>query len=794
MNAIGITIVVLCWHTSVILSQLDNCYGGSINTTVYFGGSGTDFALSGIITSQEVIYVAGYTGSPYSNFPNNTQWTDLLPFGTNYAVDAWVAKTTVSETIPSNILLFGGLGNDYLFGIDVDENSQRLCSTGYSGSNGFPIRNSSRNTTAGLDVFLTVFNSAGSISNQTAILSMLFGGQSEDVGIVVHCESELAYVTGYTYSSNFTTQDPTQYSAHPFVSIINITSGSILSNNFYGNTCNTNWHFASTYYEVGQTKRLALCGFTEELPSACFPVSPNAHQSNISGIYDAWIMILNVTSPTNVQIEYLSYYGGSAYEECWGITADDEGYVYIHGRTESSDLEIVNGLSVYRGGGGDSYFAVFHPNGSLVYSTYYGGDGVDTGRKIQVLNRLDGLYQVYIAGTTNSTNLPILANFQFNGDANDVFLAAFKLSPERSNGSLTFGTYISGVGSETVESLYVRSDGRIMMSGGSNGNLPGSSHVPSGVDAYYMIIDCPALVPQPSVTPTPSPEADHQGSGDTSSHTIRYLIGGGLGGGIVVTIIATIVIFFLYKRYKRIKLEKNDLEMNHYEENALAPDRNSAKKNDKTSSQEEAIAKAMIDQKWEIPYEDIKIKSEIGRGAFGTVYKGRWRNCDCVVKQLSIDRADERAVQDFLKETETTKRLRNHPNVCTILGVCTAPEHPICIVMEFVSGGNLQKHIFSKSLELNKNLIISMGCDITSGMSHLHHENILHCDLACRNLLVDRKGTNDFLVKITDFGLAHTVNTDSDIYDASSASVVPIRWSAPEVLTQLQMSKASDVW
>ena len=58
---------------------------------------------------------------------------------------------------------------------------------------------------------------------------MLFGGQSEDVGIVVHCESELAYVTGYTYSSNFTTQDPTQYSAHPFVSIINITSGTVFS-------------------------------------------------------------------------------------------------------------------------------------------------------------------------------------------------------------------------------------------------------------------------------------------------------------------------------------------------------------------------------------------------------------------------------------------------------------------------------------------------------------------------------------------------------------------------------------
>mmetsp|Transcript_22433 Transcript_22433/g.31264 ORF Transcript_22433/g.31264 Transcript_22433/m.31264 type:complete len:222 (+) Transcript_22433:2-667(+) len=111
--------------------------------------------------------------------------------------------------------------------------------------------------------------------------------------------------------------------------------------------------------------------------------------------------------------------------------------------------------------------------------------------------------------------------------------------------------------------------------------------------------------------------------------------------------------------------------------------------------------------------------------------------------------------------------------------------------MEYVSGGNLQTLIFNKQLVLDSSMVIKIAMDICAGMSYIHNVNILHCDLACRNLLCEVQGTN-ITVKITDFGLSHV--SHSEVYDASRKTVFPIRWSAPEVLTQQKLSRASDVW
>jgi tRNA A-37 threonylcarbamoyl transferase component Bud32 len=37
---------------------------------------------------------------------------------------------------------------------------------------------------------------------------------------------------------------------------------------------------------------------------------------------------------------------------------------------------------------------------------------------------------------------------------------------------------------------------------------------------------------------------------------------------------------------------------------------------------------------------------------------------------------------------------------------------------------------------MNNKMVVSIGIDIAKGIYHLHKENILHCDLVARNLLV----------------------------------------------------------
>ncbi len=67
--------------------------------------------------------------------------------------------------------------------------------------------------------------------------------------------------------------------------------------------------------------------------------------------------------------------------------------------------------------------------------------------------------------------------------------------------------------------------------------------------------------------------------------------------------------------------------------------------------------------------------------------------------------------------------------------------------------------------------------------------DIIHRDLACRNILV----TSDRALKISDFGLARTVPQD-EVYTLTNHGRLPIRWMALESIFQREFTSASDVW
>jgi len=69
----------------------------------------------------------------------------------------------------------------------------------------------------------------------------------------------------------------------------------------------------------------------------------------------------------------------------------------------------------------------------------------------------------------------------------------------------------------------------------------------------------------------------------------------------------------------------------------------------------------------------------------------------------------------------------------------------------------------------------------------LQSRSIIHRDIAARNFLV----SNGLNVKLSDFGLARKLREKSE-YDGKSASSLPIRWAAPEVLMRHQFSIQSD--
>jgi len=121
------------------------------------------------------------------------------------------------------------------------------------------------------------------------------------------------------------------------------------------------------------------------------------------------------------------------------------------------------------------------------------------------------------------------------------------------------------------------------------------------------------------------------------------------------------VLFFVIKRRK-------DNERRRKRGSQLAPDPESHPSNGSVRmSVLEGInnrTSALGLDNWNVDYRQIEIGAEIGRGAYGTVFRGKWRGSTVAVKQLNLEKTDQRAIEDFIKEASAVKRLRNHRNVC----------------------------------------------------------------------------------------------------------------------------------
>eukprot|EP00794_Sanderia_malayensis_P019905 gene19905-21849_t len=145
-----------------------------------------------------------------------------------------------------------------------------------------------------------------------------------------------------------------------------------------------------------------------------------------------------------------------------------------------------------------------------------------------------------------------------------------------------------------------------------------------------------------------------------------------------------------------------------------------------------------------IPYEEIEHEREIGRGGFGTVSKGRWRNADIAIKRLH-EHVIEEDIKPFITETINLP----HHNIVQFYGVCILRPN-LCIITEYMEGGSVAHIIHREGRVLSWEKRMKWSIDAAKGMTYLHGQSppILHRDLKSDNLLVDENG----LVKISDFG------------------------------------------
>jgi hypothetical protein len=160
-------------------------------------------------------------------------------------------------------------------------------------------------------------------------------------------------------------------------------------------------------------------------------------------------------------LSYATYLGGSGGDVAYGIAVDGAGYAYITGITNSSDFPTLGPAQGSNGGNGDAFVVKLKPAGdALVYSTYLGGSGADTGNGLVVVAG-----DVYVTGTTTSANFPTTRDpdaFQLTyGGEGDAFIVHLNSSGNK----LVYSSYLGGHGADFGQAVAVDSAGNAYVTG-----------------------------------------------------------------------------------------------------------------------------------------------------------------------------------------------------------------------------------------------------------------------------------------------------------------------------------------
>ena len=151
----------------------------------------------------------------------------------------------------------------------------------------------------------------------------------------------------------------------------------------------------------------------------------------------------------------------------------------------------------------------------------------------------------------------------------------------------------------------------------------------------------------------------------------------------------------------------------------------------------------------------FSVEQLIGRGGMGVVFKGYdgELNRPVAIKFLSPHLAASGvARQRFAREAQAAAAVM-HPNVVPIHSVNSSPVRPY-IVMAFVSGRSLQKHVEQQGSLCVKD-IVRIGQQVAAGLAAAHQQGLVHRDIKPANVLLEHDVSR---VMITDFGLARAAD------------------------------------
>ncbi len=370
--------------------------------------------------------------------------------------------------------------------------------------------------------FLAVFN-----SSLSGLLygSYLGGSSSYNTATSVAVDSSgNAYITGFTFSSNFPVTSgayQTTFGGGPddafiakFDPALSGSASLVWSTYLGGSGRDGSVSDNPSVLAPGQTgpgiavdsaDDVYVTGSTE---SSNFPTTPGAFQTrqpatvgtNYNDTTDTYVTKLNATGTALI---YSTYLGGNNLDGGSSIAVDGAGNATITGWTLSTNFPTLNPIQAQKASGTDGwgninsdvFLTTLNPSGSaLLFSTYLGGTGDDYGFGLA----LDSAGNAYVAGETLSTNFPTTAG-AYETTPGGGFV--FKVTPAVAEGSFAvsgFPTITTAGEPQTVTVTALNPNGTVdtgytgtvtLSSSDPHAVLPPSFTLTNGVATVLVTLD-----------------------------------------------------------------------------------------------------------------------------------------------------------------------------------------------------------------------------------------------------------------------------------------------------------------
>ena len=297
------------------------------------------------------------------------------------------------------------------------------------------------------DAFLSKFN-----NNGVLVWSTFFGGSSTDeVGVDVTTDNNgNIVVVGNTSSLDFPVLSSGGFFQGTFIGGSIFFGGDVFISKFDTNGILT-W---STYFggenadlirsvNVDRFNNTYITGMTFST-ALITQNSGNFFQGVNNGSFD--MFIAKFDSGNN--LVWSTYYGGGGPEQPGNIVTDTTGNVYIVGFSSSNNISTQNSGNFFqpvKAQGNDGLILKFNTNDSLLWATYYGGNGDEMLFGLEIDTTTGN---IYVSGNTASSNLALQNSGGYfqptRSGIQDAVVLKFN-----ANDSLLWGTYFGGTGTES---------------------------------------------------------------------------------------------------------------------------------------------------------------------------------------------------------------------------------------------------------------------------------------------------------------------------------------------------------